>query len=417
LPAESLCKAKQDTVGFVKDYSPHGAGWGWGGGMDHDIICSWLAIPLGTWPPDHYLLLGLQPGEDRLELIEQRVHERLDAVRRYQICRPEQATEAMNRLAQAFVCLTEANAKQAYDRELGIVRPTAAPTTVVQAPARVEDPLDWLSVPTTSALPTVQTVERLAPPAQAVSAGPPPLPATFPSYSTPPPLLSRKPPPLPPLLPSLEETEPVADMAEEPTAPPPAPVPLPEPVDPVLEAARTGPACRRIATRWGIYQRITRTRQLLRLWQHMGRYLRSPKRRLARSTEGPELLRLLEETSTWLAKFPPLLGEAGQPGYLVLALTQVDTIKVFQSFSAHQREALSRDWSAAIKLLNAHRDYLRQELRAMRRRPFRQQLCRAGWSLIVDQPGAVLLLLSLVALNLALWHSYAEALWDKLFSR
>ncbi len=76
--------------------------------MKPDLICEWLGLPAGTWPPDHYRLLGLEPGESDAERIEQRVHERLEAVRHYQMAHPEQATEAMNRLAQAYVCLTDA---------------------------------------------------------------------------------------------------------------------------------------------------------------------------------------------------------------------------------------------------------------------------------------------------------------------
>ena len=75
--------------------------------MNHELICSWLGLSPGEWPPDHYRLLGLPPGEANAELIEQRVHQRLDSVRRYQMMHPEQATEAMNRLAQAFVCLMD----------------------------------------------------------------------------------------------------------------------------------------------------------------------------------------------------------------------------------------------------------------------------------------------------------------------
>jgi hypothetical protein len=201
----------------------------------------------------------------------------------------------------------------------------------------------------------------------------------------------------------------------------PVPTPLPtglplEPIDPVLETAQSGPALRGIATKRGIYQRIARTRRLLRLWNELGKYISVPKRRLSRSADGPELMRLLNEITGLLRGFPPLLGEAGQPGYLVLALAQVDTIKVFQSFSPHQREALSRDWGNAVKLLTAHRDFLRQELRVMRKRPLRHRLLRAGWSFIVDHPGTVLLLLALLAITEALRRSYAEALWEKLFS-
>ncbi len=166
-----------------------------------------------------------------------------------------------------------------------------------------------------------------------------------------------------------------------------------------------------------LYHRIGRTRHLLRVWNSLGKYISSPKRRLSRSTDGPELVRQLEEITTLLKKFPPLLGEAGQPGYLVLALTQVDTVKVFQSFSLDQRKALRRDWRAGVKLLLAHRDFLREEVRAHRKRPFRQRLLRATWSLIIDQPGTVLFLLALLALNIALWRTYAEAFWEKFFAR
>jgi hypothetical protein len=357
--------------------------------MDHDLICSWLGLPPGTWPPDHYRLLGLEAGEANAVLIEQRVHERLDAVRCYQIMHPEQATEAMNRLAQAFVCLTEPSSKKSYDAQLGIVV-AAAPAPAVETPT--------------------------APPAQAETFPEgqpnPPLPAVA-LKDAPPPL--RQPPPLPPLLPTAEETEESAIPAAIPLAAPLLSAPPLEPTDPVLESAQSGSARRGIATKRGIYKRIARTRKLLRLWSDLGKYLSSPKRRLNRSADGPELIRLLNDAVGLLKGFPPLLGEAGQPAYHVLALTQVDTVKVFQSYSPHQREAISRDWSAGLKLLTAHRDFLRQELRAMRRRPFRQRLLHAGWSLIVDQPGTVLLLLALLAINIALWRSYAQELWQKLF--
>jgi hypothetical protein len=230
---------------------------------------------------------------------------------------------------------------------------------------------------------------------------------------------------LPPGLPSRNETgPPVAAAAETDETPTPSPPPLPaapslplEPEDPVLDAARSGHARRGIATKRTLYQRIARTRQLIRLWANLGKYISSPKRRLSRSQDGPELIRLLEEITVLLKKFPPLLGEAGQPGYLVLALTQVDTVKVFQSFSPHQREALSRDWRAGAKLLEAHRNFLREQLRIMRKQPFRQRVLRATWSLIVDQPGVALLLLALLAINVALWRTYAGALWHMLFSR
>src|SRR5579871_6469340 len=82
---------------------------------DHELICSWLGLPAGAWPPDHYRLLGLEPGEGDTALIETRVHERIDSVRRYQMRYPEQATEAMKQLAMAFDCLTDPAGKRSYD--------------------------------------------------------------------------------------------------------------------------------------------------------------------------------------------------------------------------------------------------------------------------------------------------------------
>jgi hypothetical protein len=385
--------------------------------MNHELICSWLGLPPGEWPPDHYRLLGLTPGESDAALIEQRVHERLDSVRGYQMMHPEQATEAMNRLAQAFVCLTDPVSKKAYDTALlGEAPPTAQATAVAPRPEAVDE-LDWLYSDPPAA--------RTEPPLPAVSSAPPaalpdlplPLPATKLDTRTPPPPL-RQPPPLPPLPPPLIVTEVPVREDEPPAATPVAAVPPPpaEPVDPVIEAAQTGPARHGIATKRGLYQRIAHTRRLIRAWNSLGKFLSSPRRRLNRTVEGPEMVRALDEITALLRNFPPLLGEAGQPGYLVLALTQVDTVKVFQSFSPHQREALTRDWRAGVKLLTAHRDFLRRELRAMRKRPLGRRLLRATWSVITEKPGTVLLLLALLAINVALWRSYAEALWEKLVS-
>src|SRR5947209_3873451 len=109
--------------------------------MSHELICSWLGLPADVWPPDHYRLLGLPTGESDVALIEQRVHQRLDAVRRYQMMHPEQATEAMNRLAQAFVCLTDPSAKKAYDAQLPGL-PAGARPRAPQAAATPEPLLD-----------------------------------------------------------------------------------------------------------------------------------------------------------------------------------------------------------------------------------------------------------------------------------
>jgi hypothetical protein len=388
--------------------------------MNHDLICSWLGLPADSWPPDHYRLLDLEPGEANAELIEQRVHQRLDSVRRYQMMHPEQATEAMNRLAQAFVCLMDQAAKKAYDESLlGPTHRPAEPRETEEAAAEAEV-LPWLSYTglLTAQPPEPPIEEAEAPPS--VPAGAPSRPPTVVSYAAAPPPPVRQAPQIPiPELPPVLKTEAVPLPDDEPSATPasPAPAPPAEPVDPVLEAALSPAARRGIGTKRTLFLRIARTRQLLRVWTSLGKYLSSPKRRLSRHRDGMDFVRKLEEVYDLLKGFPPLLGEAGRPGYLVLALTQVDTVKVFQSFSPSQREALTRDWRAGIKLLLAHRDFLRQEIHARRKRTPWQRLVRGAYSLVIDQPGTVLLLLALLALNVALWRTYAEALWARVFLR
>src|SRR5439155_15258940 len=109
--------------------------------VDTFAICDWLGVPPDQWPPDHYTLLGLRPGESSVERIEQQVQQRLERVRRYQLIHPEAATEAMNRLAQAFVCLTDAQAKRDYDRSLyGAAEPEPEPEPEPAPPRKEEAP-------------------------------------------------------------------------------------------------------------------------------------------------------------------------------------------------------------------------------------------------------------------------------------
>src|SRR5262249_10321535 len=92
--------------------------------MSIELICSALGLRPDRWPPDHYTLLGLPPGEVDAVQVEERVLERRERLRPSQLAHPDPVTDAMNRLAQALVCLSDPAAKAAYDATL---RPTAAP--------------------------------------------------------------------------------------------------------------------------------------------------------------------------------------------------------------------------------------------------------------------------------------------------
>jgi hypothetical protein len=345
--------------------------------MSHELICSWLGLSSESWPPDHYRLLGLQPGEGDTALIEQRVHQRIDSVRCYQMRYPEQATEAMRLLARAFDCLTDPAGKRAYD--VGLLG--GAAVAVAEPPGRAaleaRDPLAWLYDPPPLRLATNQ-----------LPAG-----ASEPSDPT---VISAPTIELPPLPPPAE-----------PDSAPPVPETIEvSPSDPVIEAARSAPARRRLSTKRALYRRIVLTRKLIRTWTMVGKYLSSPKRRLTRPSEATDLIRLLDEIQELLGRFPPLMGEAGQPGYLVVMLSQLVIVPTFQTMDLKARRALSDDWKRGLRLLMAHCDFLRQEIRIMRRRPFLPRMMQMLQSLPNDWPATFLLLfLGLVSVCIAVWRS------------
>ena len=366
-----------------------------GGGTDlsHELICTWLGLEPGEWPPDHYRLLGLKPGETNTRLIEQHVHQRLDALRRYQMRHPEQATEALNRLAQAFVCLTEPATKERYDASL--LGDAAPPTSRANTP---------------ESLPSVSTVLMEAPTEH--ESGTPTVNGRLANGS---PVL---PPPLPELPPPLPELPPPADAitVSDPTPIPdevvlprslPPPAPPAEKVDPILEAARSPRARCGLGTRRHVLRRIRRTRELYEAWIQAGKYLGSVKRRT--TLKGPdleELAGLFARIVRLRRRLPHILGEAGQPGCLVFCLARRDPVPTFVALELSQRDALRRDWQAGRNLLRAHCEFLREQAVELRLMTRGQRFGRALGAFLTDQPGAWFLLILLTAANLLLWWSW-----------
>jgi hypothetical protein len=167
-----------------------------------------------------------------------------------------------------------------------------------------------------------------------------------------------------------------------------------------------------LGTKQALYHRIARTRQLLRAWEQAGRFLAFPRRVLVKRTDGVALTNHLNTIRTVLREFPPVLGEAGQPGYLVVALARQQMIvQTFEALLPSQREALARDWRHGHKLLTAHRDFIRQELRAMRRRSSLIWAVRAVRTYVREHPGVVLLLLAALAVLIALLNTYPIKEW------
>ena len=361
--------------------------------MDHELICNWLELPAQTWPPDHYTLLGLQPGESDSARIEQHVHERLARLRCYQISHPGPATEAMNRLAQAYICLTDREAKRAYDTQF-FPQPVAPPE-----PASAE---------TAQPAPPVQAVATLPPPVQT------PPPTVTPNFDTE--VLhpahtqldwkTTAPPPVratdtiaPGELTAPASVETVASGTAATAAPAPAQdsVLTARPVDPVFETARSAEARRGLITRRALFDRVVLTRKLLRTWDRAGKYLGRARRKLTKAAEENELTRLLERIDEFLLSFPALIGQPGQPGYRVLALAHDDKpADMFKGLDAGERDALARDWVAAQALLQAHRQFLRQELKVLRHRGVLVRLSSQLRATVYDHPLLVSLGLLLV---------------------
>jgi hypothetical protein len=369
--------------------------------MKHDKICAWLGLPAGAWPPDHYTLLGLNPGEKDVVRIEQHVHDRLAKLRCYQLSNPEQATEAMNRLAQAFMCLTDAEAKRTYDRlaggmsQIAEVVPHGPPGKAINGHACTEangaavddtavrplTQVDWKNTP-----PPVRAAEPTLTPAAPPAAAPPP-PETLPS-------------------PTANGTAPV-ETAQMTTAPQvPVEPPLSQPADFLYESARASVEARRgIGTLRALSDRIDHTRHLLWAWDQAGKYLNKSKRRLSRLGEQNDLNRWLEKIGELMEHFPRVLGQPGQPGYRVVAMARLEmTAIMFNILDPHQREALSRDWVAGRIVLLSHRKFLRQEFKSLRRSNIFARAMRAARAAVNDHPSWVLLGVSMTALAIAAFY-------------
>lgn len=378
--------------------------------MNHELICSWLKIVPHSWPPDHYTLLGLRPDENDAARIERHVQLRMEWVRCYQLTHSELVTEAMTRLAQAFDCLRDPAARKAYDATLLPPAPRTKKDTQ-QAPAKVEILPAEVATPSEA----LQASQTAAPAASAISAGSdagqskdplawlyPPGGATAPiagsTHETVDSAVDKT---------NLQLKSSPTETAE--TTATATPLPPEEPVDPALQAARSGPARRGLGTKRAIYQRISRTRKLVRAWVQSGKYLGEARFQLTQKTDAIDLVRQLTIIRQQLRDFPSLLGQAGQPGYLVIALArQPEIVKTFQALSPSQRRSYVRDWQAGLSFLAAYRLYLREELWQLRRQTRFGRMVRAVGSVFADSPLLWLSSLALLTANIAFrsWRAY-----------
>jgi hypothetical protein len=328
--------------------------------MNRHILCTWLGLPDHDWPPDHRLLLGLQPGQEDPAQIEQSVHERLAKLRCYQLSHPEEATEGMNRLAQAYIFLTEE-----------LARKTCPSLSQPICPASPNPPAETAST-TTQTNGTDQDWQATTPPVR-----------TAPQNASP----------------TVEQGGPylatqVVPSTQAPSAPCPPPIEAP---DLIIELAQHSREARRgLGTLAKLIGRIDHTRQLLIAWKKAGAYLSKPRRKITKLNEERDLERRLNNVFEQIQDYPGFVGQPGHPGYRVVAMARLEmTALMFKTLDSQQRQHLAKDWKAGYAVLLSHRKFLRQRFKTMRREGIHLRALRALRASINDHPLRATFLLSL----------------------
>lgn len=103
----------------------------------HPLLLDALGLPADTaWPPDPWTLLGLAPSATPGE-IERAVEERSAALRPYQLAFPQEVTEALNRLAQAY---ETASGRPPVMTAPSVAESTASYTVIDTSPDSVPTP-------------------------------------------------------------------------------------------------------------------------------------------------------------------------------------------------------------------------------------------------------------------------------------
>ncbi|HEY2908694.1 MAG TPA: hypothetical protein VGI99_00520 [Gemmataceae bacterium] len=357
--------------------------------MDYNLLRTWLGLPPGAWPPDHYVLLGFSPGQVEPAAIEPRVLRQMDRLRQNQLLHPELVTEGMNRLAQALITLTDPIGKAAYDEELGFaaeptarllkpqfakpiepLTPARRPAPLVVAPPVIDDEPFFDDAQFEIPDATDVTQEIAVPEGEAVK-----------GYE----MADAE--PLPP--------RPRATVVEAPLKPPRVRAELIEAEE--LPEGGPPPASRR----W-IYTRLALLRRALRAWDRLGSILGDPQEPIDRPGR---LLLLLEAVAAMRPHLPALSGVVGgvdQPGGTVVTiLNQPLLLDTLRRLLPDQRQTLAIDWRRGHSELQDEYVRLRKLARESRTRGEGRPRLPAVVRWLRDFPELLLLAAALFALAIA----------------
>jgi len=383
---------------------------------DYRLLRQWLHLePEGPWPPPAWELLGLSLGAASAasvsldpRAIEGRVLERLDWLRPYQLKYPELVTEGMNRLAQAFLELTQrSGGEKPAPTASSASSASSAPAAGPAFPAEGEAESDWpdmgadtlFEVPESASFPA-------APPFSSAEAGPVPVaapvsPPSFPAgngaESRPPPLPMAEGPagvapatpgrpdmpqsapssaggPLPPPLPT--PPYPLAPLPPSLPTPPYPLAPLPPPPLPAVpplarEAERLADRQRRRA----LYRRLVQLRRLRRAWEEVGEILAN-----APLLDNPlSLLRFhavhrrLRASLSHLKDLWPMAGPVDGAQAAAL-LRQEQAVPILRELEPEQRLRFLLDWRRGERHLAGLYQQLWEQLQKERQARHRRRL-------------------------------------------
>jgi hypothetical protein len=316
--------------------------------MKPELLCTWLGLEKTTWPPEPRTLLGLARDEHDLAVVEKRVHDCMNKLRTYQLSYPEEATEGMNRLAEAFITLTEACSKE---------RNGAA----VEAGAKPSAPPDW-------------------------RAEPPPV---------------RKEPAETPELMADEPTNDVVLVAKPFAAPS---KPILRIIDPILTrdlAEESAEATSHLATLDAVIERVEQTRRVLHAWDQLGRWLKKGLGKKTSVKESELFAARLDKVRQAMESYPPFLGQPGKPGYRVMVQARLKVpLAMVRGMTDDQREELLFDWEAGRQVLLTHRKYIHRLFKSMRHRTALGLFWHAARALVNDHPlltmAAVVVVLAII---------------------
>lgn len=321
-----------------------------GSGVDHNLARSWLGLPPGPWPPDHYALLGLPRGQSDPAAVEPLVLDRMDRLRRHQLLHPELVTEGMNRLAQALITLTDPAAKSLYDAELGIAAAAPQKPAAIKPRPRPEEPAR--AAPVVIARPVIDDVFPDDVPVGLPANADDTLELQIPSFE----VVEAKEPRAGNLVVSDQE---VLDLPKAKFGPAAVDAGV---VEAVPVGLRRDEAPER--HRW-VYARLAMMRRAMRAWQALGPVVADTEDRLDRPGRVLILLEAVARVRPVLPNLRGIVGGVGEPGGVVAAVVnQPILLNTFRRLLPDQRQAVADDWACAHAELR--REY--QRLRHLARR-------------------------------------------------